>query len=438
MTSSANGRGAKVAIVNGMIFDCTGADPFEGEVLISGTSISAVERGRGSVPQEDATIVDARGCTVMSGLCDAHAHLSWIDQHNRDAIRNMPLEEHTLATLRNAKRYLECGYTMLVSGGSAKPRLDVAVRDAIERGDFAGPRLLANGPIVTSSRDTSEKEAFEHRRFADVEIINGPDSIREAVDRIADLRTDLVKFTMSGEEIVGVPAQETLFTEDEIRAGVQEARARGLRICAHARSADSVRMCAENAVDFIYHASYVDDSVLAALDRVRDRVFVAPGINWLYTTAHEAADWGVTPQRAAELGYPQELETATEGMRRMRERGIRLLPGGDYGFAWCPHGTYARDLEHFVRLFGFSASETLVAATCLGAEAMGRQGDLGVVRPGYRADLLVVDGDPTKDIRILQDTRRIKAVLKDGSPVIPSVASRRDEAMRSTPLSSRA
>jgi len=101
-------------------------------------------------------------------------------------------------------------------------------------------------------------------------------------------------------------------------------------------------------------------------------------------------------------------------MGRMRKRGIRVLPGGDYGFAWNPHGTYARDLELFVDLLGFSPMETLVAATRLGGEIMGRGDELGQVKPGYLADLILVDGDPLTDIKCLQRQDALLAIVQDG------------------------
>jgi imidazolonepropionase-like amidohydrolase len=102
-------------------------------------------------------------------------------------------------------------------------------------------------------------------------------------------------------------------------------------------------------------------------------------------------------------------------MRKMHRRGIRVLPGGDYGFAWTPHGTNAKDLEYFVDMIGISPMETLLAATKHGGAIMGRPNELGQVKPGYLADILLVDGDPLANIRILQDRKRILAVMKDGT-----------------------
>ena len=101
-------------------------------------------------------------------------------------------------------------------------------------------------------------------------------------------------------------------------------------------------------------------------------------------------------------------------MGRMRKRGIRVLPGGDYGFPYNPIGTNARDLQWFVELLGYTPVEALVAATKLGGELMGRGDQLGQIKAGYLADLLVVDGDPARDVKILQDASRLALIMKDG------------------------
>jgi imidazolonepropionase-like amidohydrolase len=108
------------------------------------------------------------------------------------------------------------------------------------------------------------------------------------------------------------------------------------------------------------------------------------------------------------------LEIATEGLREMHRRGIRVLPGGDYGFAWTPHGTYARDLQHFVERLGFTPMEAILSATAQGGEIMLRPDELGKVQPGYLADLVLVDGDPLADITVLQDRDRLHYIMKDG------------------------
>ena len=136
-------------------------------------------------------------------------------------------------------------------------------------------------------------------------------------------------------------------------------------------------------------------------------------LGFTYNLSQAQGQWGVTPERAR--GFERELEVTVEAVARMRKRGIRVLPGGDYGFPFTPHGTYARDLWLFVKVLGFSPVDRLVAATRLGGEIMGRPGELGVVAPGALADLLLIDGDPSADIEILQDRSAIRMIMKGGA-----------------------
>jgi imidazolonepropionase-like amidohydrolase len=152
---------------------------------------------------------------------------------------------------------------------------------------------------------------------------------------------------------------------------------------------------------------------LDALEAARDRIFVGPALGLTYNLTQAVGQWGVTSERAR--AFERELEISVEAVARMRKRGIRILPGGDYGFVFTPHGTYARDLWVFVKILGFSPMETLVAATKLGGELMGRPGELGVVKAGALADLLLVDGDPLAHVEILQDRTALRMIMKDGA-----------------------
>jgi len=150
------------------------------------------------------------------------------------------------------------------------------------------------------------------------------------------------------------------------------------------------------------------------LEAVKDKHFVAPGIGWLIRTTFNAAEYGITESVATQMGYHRELEIACETLKKMHRRGIRILPGGDYGFAWITHGTNAKDLEYFVKYLGFTPMESLLAATKLGGEIMLRGSELGQIREGHLADLLLVDGDPLANIAVLQDGARLLGVMKDG------------------------
>lgn len=388
------------------ILDSTGAEPYRGDVLVDDDRITSV--GTTALGADDgARVIEGRGRTLMSGLCDAHTHLTWNNSADMDGLGTLPVEEHLLFAVESAKTFLDSGYTMGVGAASAKMRLDVVVRDAIEAGRIPGPRYLANGPEIAVTGGALVKGIT---LFAD-----GPEGMRKTVRQLIDIGVDQIKLSMTGEEITGTQrAEDTYFSDEEVAACVAEAHRRGKRVCAHARSAESVKMCVRHGVDIVYHASFTDDEGMDMLEQAKDWIFVAPAVNWLIATLYEAADFGY-PQEAAEAaGYKRELEIATEAMIEMHKRGIKVLPGGDYGFAWTPHGTYARDLQHFVERFKFTPMEAILSATALGGEIMQCPHELGKVQPGYLADLILVDGDPLADISVLQDHDKLHYIMKDG------------------------
>jgi imidazolonepropionase-like amidohydrolase len=200
----------------------------------------------------------------------------------------------------------------------------------------------------------------------------------------------------------------------EVEAVCEVGRSRGKRVAGHCRSAGSVKMSLRHGVEVINHATLIDEEAADMLEAEKDHIFVVPTLGITYATCYEAKDWGITTEVAASIGMVRELEIGSENMRKLKKRGVRVLPGGDYGFAWNPNGTNARDLEHFVKLLGFSPKEALLAATKHGGEIMMMGNELGQIAPGYLADLLLVDGNPLADVSILQDKRNLIAIMKDG------------------------
>ena len=407
----------RTLIANTTILDGSGQPPFPGDVLVEGARIVAVQRG-GGLPRDGARVVDGAGATLMPGLIEPHGHVSYPDAASNAAFTSLPPEEHILITVRNARTMLDAGYTSVLSGAAAKPRLDVVVRNEINAGRVPGPRYLANGPELTVSGGLGDENEL-HLPWVETPtfawIADGPDQVRRACRLLVREGVDLLKLNVSGR--VGPPGQSAdraVMTDGEVAAAMEVAGSSGVRVCAHARSADSVKMCVRHGLGIIYHANFADEEALDVLEANRDSCFVVPALGLLYQTCYARSEWGFTPEMAREHGLVRELETSVETMGRMRKRGIRVLPGGDYGFAWNPHGTYARDLLLFVDVLGFTPMETLVAATRMGGEIMGRGHELGQVKPGYLADLLLVDGDPLTDIKRLQNQDALLAIMKDG------------------------
>jgi imidazolonepropionase-like amidohydrolase len=412
------------------VLDGTGAAPFHASVLVSGQRIAAIiPAGAPVAVPEDTEVILSRGMTLMPGLTEAHAHPSYLNIPNLHALGEVPPEEHLLETVKNVKLMLDCGFTSLCSAASGKARIDIVVRNAINKGDIPGPRMLAASPEMTVTGGLGDPSLLHLHRETFAVILDGPDEFRRYSRLMCREGVDTLKINPSGDEFVPFArAEMTCMNEAEIAAVCEVAKSRNKRVMAHARSAESVKMCLRQGIDLINHATFSDEEALDGLEAARHRVFVIPAIGVIWTALHEASEWGITPQIAEGLGMKREVERACRVMPEMRRRGIRVLPGGDYGFAWNPIGNNARDLEYFVDLFGFTPMEAIVAATRFGGELMMRGHELGQIKPGFLADLLLVIGDPLADIRILQDRNRMLGIMKDGAfhkhPGAPAAAQR--------------
>lgn len=401
---------------NVRILEGGNGSPYPGSVLVEGNRIKRVTRN-GASGNGATTVIDGQGATLMPGMCEAHTHFSWNDSATLAGIQRMPLEEHVLWCAKVAKRYLEAGWTSCVGAACAKPRLDVVIRNAINSGQIPGPRYLAASQEITVPGGLGD-ETLPHLPFPEFSFgvnVNSADEMRKAVRMFLKYGVDSIKLNLSGDNFTpDSPADTTWMSDAEVAAAMDEVRVRGKRGTAHARSAASVKQALRHGIDVIYHASYTDEETLDMLEAAKGRVFVAPGIAILYAMLYEAEPYGITHAKAVEMGYQHEWDHALESLKAMHKRGVRVLPGGDYGFAMTPHCQNARDLEFFVRYLGMTPAEAIKSATVYGGEIMMRGHELGQVKEGFLADLLLVDGDPLANIALLRDPKRILAVMKDG------------------------
>jgi imidazolonepropionase-like amidohydrolase len=390
------------------IFDGTGTAPFAGEVRVRGNRIEAVAGGGEPLDRAGAEVIDGRGATLMPGLVEAHAHLTWPSNVERvvNAMK-LPLEEHLLVTAQNARITLDHGFTSAYSAGSLGERFEVTLRNMIDAGYLPGPRLRASALEKGAEGVMGVPEGHDPTHDRDIP------GLQQYVRDMKALGCDTIKFLMSSDEgFAPGGAQQLMYSEEEAQAIGAAAREAGIWLACHAQAAEAIKRACRAGFRAIFHCTYADEEALDLLEARRDEIFVAPAPGLLYARVHEAQAFGIGPAEAEKLGAVSGLELMAEVIPKMRRRGIRVLPGGDYGFPYNPVGRSARDLQLFVELFGFTPIEALVAATKQGGELMGMA--VGLVKPGMLADLLLVEGDPTIDVRILQDKARIPMVMKDG------------------------
>lgn len=401
---------------NGRLFDGTGAPPVPDAALV-------IENGRiryagpaaaaPAVPPGTPTI-DARGGTIMPGLVEAHFHPTYF---NVAALEDLdikyPVEYVTLLAAANARLALECGYTAARSGGSLF-NIDVWLKKAIENGITLGPRLATSGREICGAAGLMDWNP-DYRKIGMeglVLIVNGPDEARAAVRKLVKDGVEWIKTYPTGDAAApDANDHHTLcMTFEEMHAVVQTAHNHGLKVTGHCRATEGIKNALRAGYDAIEHGTFIDDEGLEML-MARD-VPCVPALYFELMSIERGPEFGMS-QRVID-GHRETLEGGAESARRILRAGGRLGMGGDYGFAWNPHGDYAHELSFFVEYVGFTPLEVLKCATKTGAEIMGRAAEFGTLEAGKLADVLVVDGDPIRDIRILQDRAKFIAVMQGG------------------------
>jgi len=412
------GRNAVAATLfsNVMVWDGDADAPFAGEVLVEGNRIKAVARGASQIARERASsVVDGGGMTLMPGLVEGHCHLSFVGPARNQDLGEIPPEEHLLRTCRNATLILDHGFTSCYSAASSKLRLDVVVRQEIADGYLAGPRYRAAGPEITVTGGLGDERRQHMHAESFGMIADGPDEIRKAVRLCIREGVDNIKINISGDEFVShARAEVCSMSEIEVATAVEVAHEWGKRVASHSRAAESVKRALRNGVDCVYHCDFADEEALDMLEAAKDRVIVGPAFGLLHNAVFESERAGVPKETVERLGLPRKLEATCRTYEQIRKRGIKVVVGGDYGFTLTPMGQNARDIGHFVKFFGYSPAAALRCATQVGGELMGHGGELGLVREGALADLLLVDGNPLADLSILVGPSRLAMIMKDG------------------------
>jgi imidazolonepropionase-like amidohydrolase len=406
----------RILLSHANVVTCSGdvtERPFDGDVLIEGDRIAGVFRGRAPVEPGSVREVDVAGATLIPGLCDAHTHISWpLDfVFNHPEIAAMPDDEHALEVAAVVRTFLRSGYTLLVGAGALKPKVDVIIQRAIDRGLIEGPRLWPSGAMITQPGGVGEGTLVE---------VDSPEALRRVVAEQCELGVRVIKLMTSGDGIVpAYPSQDTYMNDAMLAAAVREAESHGAFVTVHARSTEAVRMAVRNGVRIVHHATYLDDAAIGELTAARDDVWVCPGLHYLRAVVEgDAEPYGISRELVEQALYPEELQASIDGLRKLHSGGVRIVAGGDFGHQWTKHGTYAAELASYVELLDLAPLEALLTATANAGPLVGER--LGRIEAGYLADLVLVDGDPTDDVRVLLDPDRVGPVVKGGRPYFGS------------------
>jgi len=417
-------------ITNCLLVDGTGARPREGAaVLVSGNRIQRVgalqEVQRAARDVGTVEEIDATGKTVIPGLIDSHAHLNFFRPRNTLEIDGVwPAQYMGIVAMSNAQKVLAAGYTGIIGGGS-QFTLDVWVKRAIRAGLFRGPRVVSasRGLSVTGGDGDWFPSWLGMQMETMVALADGPDDVRRLARKLLKEGSDALKIFPSGEnsrveefhpQMYDCPADRDCMRAEEIEAAADEAHRWGKMVIAHARGDAAVRTCIRVGVDIILHATLITDETVDAMAKLPP-LAVVPALmpNRLFVQASKAG--AINRDYAEKTGYAHEFELACANMKKLHKAGIRVLPGGEYGLFQMPfHGENAKDLELFVSDLGFTPHEAICAATRDAAHAMKMEKELGTLEVGKLADLVIVDGNPLEDIRVLQDLKKIEVVMKDG------------------------
>ena len=398
------------ALAGGMLIDGLGGEPVaDSAVLIGddGRIVSAGPRAAVAMP-EGTQVTDAAGMTVMPGLIDCHDHLASFtyDLLSRWGMTE-PRSTRTLRIARVIEDTLQSGYTTIRDCGW----LEAGFRVAVEEGLIEGPRLLVAAGPLGPTHSVQDRPTFSgHRRYSMPDpnipygVADGADEIRAVVRENARVGADLIKVFQTGFGRATHLGTDACYDLKELRALVEESHAQGRTVACHAVGGPGLRTAVEAGVDSIEHGCYLDlDHDLLRMMADKDMTLVPT----LTVFAHHSAEGNPVAQVEAREFREHHIETVQQAMRY----GVRVVAGTDAG-GWF-HGNNSVELDMLVDA-GMTPMQAIVAGTREAAACCGLGDHLGTLEPGKLADVLVVDGDPLRDVTVLQERGRVRLVMKEG------------------------
>ncbi len=419
-------------LVNGRVFDGTKVLADGTTVVVEGSRITSVTAAPVETGPEDV-IHDLVGKTLMPGMVQCHFHTGFgTDAGNPSPYlgHGMPAAFLGMVAAKNAQIAIDFGVTSII-GSSNGDLLDVCLKEAILLGHIVGPRVIPCTREMIASGDSADGDnrswymGVQHHGL--IRRTDGVENMRQAVREEVGRGCEIVKLAISDGHGSQIIPEWNYISEEEIEVAVETAHSRQAMVRAHCPTRTGIIQCAKAGVDIIDHADMIDDEGIEAV--LAANATVVPSFLWSERFMGIAEGWDYangpfpigngfpetqerTDHRLA--GIKRQFEHSVSMLPKMRDAGVRLVLGDDYGFAMMPHGDYASEMELYVKL-GVPPIEVMQWGTRNGAQAMGRHGvDLGEIAEGKLADLVVLSGDPTSDVLVYRDPSNIELVLKDG------------------------
>lgn len=407
---------------DGKVVDGTLSAPIDnGTVITLGDSIVWVGE-TSKLPEKyssmDLEHVALPGSTIMPGLVDAHVHMSFGEaQSEEENALYTPVEYRSMLAAWFARKVLRAGVTSICDPASTF-NISANLRDAIEAGIVEGPRMASAGRQLTTHQGL--EDAFpgwmEFPISQSGVLVRNRDEIIEAVRRQVKDGVDIIKVSGSDDSVVSASAIEgAAFTDEEFQVIVDETHRLGRHCTVHARTASSVRACAAAGFDWLQHASFMDSE---GLDLVLEKkIPIIPALTLLVNLL-EAGEHSDTPASLLDV-FKREVDAASENLGNAYRQGATLISGSETGWSIIPFGEWHhKEMEIMVTHMGLTPHQALHAGTGAAAVTVPKWADrIGTLEPGKFADVLVIDGDPTTDIRILGVKDKLKMVVKAGRPV---------------------
>jgi len=385
----------------------TGAMLSDQAIVIEGDKIVSVGPMSGLKLTGREKRIELGNATVLPGMIDAHTHLTFNPQFGYDSLA-ISIPREALIGARNARVTLDAGFTT-VRNVAADGYADVALRDAINAGDVPGPRMLVSGPplSITGGHCDNDLLPFEYHATADG-VADGVEQVQHKVREVIKYGADLIKVCATGGVLSkGDDPNASQYTLEEMKAIVADAHRLGRRVAAHAHGAQGVIWASEAGVDSVEHGHLMNDEAIATLKK--NGTYLVPTLYLI--------DWH--REHAAQANLPEFVKwkmelvskTAKENVRKAIAAGVKIGMGTDA--AVYPHGLNAHELAVYVSL-GMNPLQAIQTTTINDADLLGWSDKVGTIEPGKWADMIAVDGDPSRDVTTLQ---HVKFVMKGGEVV---------------------